>query len=197
MQAHVQRWAGTLGFSKHSFGSEVLLCLVTDFFRLEDVVFGDRATNYEEGKWKAETDGQLTFLPDTKIFDTKSAAMDGFVEGIRRVNYKYGDYISGCALRMDAQHIMDRVRHQVGYLRFQVGVGAHQRQVLRDVKALDMEASAFLQVCDHMGVRAFGIIKGVSDKGDAQRTTVKADVWLQAMTNAANALKEYLKWKLK
>lgn len=76
-------------------------------------------------------------------------------------------------------------------------VEAHQRQVFRDVKAIDMEASAFLQVCDHMGVHAFGIIKGVSDKGDAQRTTDKAEVWLQAMTNAANALMEYLKWKLK
>lgn len=80
---------GTLGFSKHSSRSKLLLCRVTDFFRLKDVVFGDRATNYEEGKWKEDTNGQLTFLPDTKVFDTKSAAMDGFVEGLRRVNYKY------------------------------------------------------------------------------------------------------------
>ena len=73
---------------------------------------------------------------------------------------------------------------------------ADTTQVLRDVKALDMEASAFLQVCNHMDIHAFGIIKGVSDKGDAARTGDKTKVWLQAMTNAANALKEYLEWKL-
>jgi nucleoside phosphorylase len=71
-----------------------------------------------------------------------------------------------------------------------------QLEALRDVKALDMEASAFLQVCDHMGIHAFGIIKGVSDKGDAQRTQDSRDVYIQAMTNAANAVNAYLKWKL-
>jgi hypothetical protein len=81
----------------------------TDNHRLKDVIFGERALNYEEGKWAVEK-GELIFLPDTKVLDTKSARMDGYVKELERANYKYGDYISGCALRMDAQHIMHRVR---------------------------------------------------------------------------------------
>lgn len=60
-----------------------------------------------------------------------------------------------------------------------------------------MEASAFLQVCEHLGVHAFGIIKGVSDMGDDRKSIVGNDQhYKPALRRAADAAKRFTEWYL-
>lgn len=59
-----------------------------------------------------------------------------------------------------------------------------------------MEASAFLQVCEDTEVKAFGVIKGVSDMGDKHKGIGHDQHYLPALTNAAAATKAFVKWKL-
>lgn len=84
--------------------------------RVEDVIFGHKALNYEEGKWEIEEkDGneKRVFKPDTETFAAKADALNGFVTEMARPYWKQGDYISGCAVRMDAKYIFDRVNKGV------------------------------------------------------------------------------------
>ncbi|KAF3400911.1 hypothetical protein DPV78_005758 [Talaromyces pinophilus] len=109
---------------------------------LEDVIFGEIALNYEEGKWIVLEQKTPMFIPRKVIL------WHGFLLK-RQSGWKHGDFISGCAVRLDAKSILDCVRT----------TGSTWI-------ALDMEASAFLQVCRYASVKALGIIKGVSEMGD-------------------------------
>ena len=43
--------------------------------------------------------------------------MEGFIQQMEREDWKYGDFVSGCGVRMDAAHILDRVKKTVsGFL---------------------------------------------------------------------------------
>jgi hypothetical protein len=59
-----------------------------------------------------------------------------------------------------------------------------------------MEASAFFQVCNDTGVKAFGVLKGVSDKGDKHKGIGHDRHYNPALENAAEATKAFLRWKL-
>ncbi|KAK4139141.1 nucleoside phosphorylase domain-containing protein [Dichotomopilus funicola] len=145
---------------------------------VEDVIFGERALNYEEGKW-AMKDDKLVFMPEVKVSEVKGASMDGFIRQAEQPRYKYGDFVSGCAVRMDASFIFDRVRNTA----------------LRDVAALDMEASAFLQACECTGVKSLGVIKGVSDMGDHNKGLGHDKHYRPALCRAAEAAKAFIKYK--
>ncbi|KAF4427461.1 Phosphorylase superfamily protein, partial [Fusarium austroafricanum] len=147
--------------------------------RIGDVIFGERALNYEEGKWALQ-DGESAFKPDVKVVEVRGAAMDGFIAQADQPIYKYGDFVSGSAVRMDASSIFDRV----------------QNTTLRNVAALDMEASAFLQAGDFTGVQCIGVIKGVSDMGDGKKGQANDKYYTTALCRAARAAKSYVKYKL-
>lgn len=89
--------------------------MFADSTRLGDVIFGERALNYEEGKTvpPSPPETKYGFLPSTNILTTGSERMDGYVTRVNRELYKYGDFISGCALRLDAQEILTRVQKEV------------------------------------------------------------------------------------
>jgi hypothetical protein len=53
------------------------------------------------------------FLADGMHYHTKSDSMKGFVTEQRRDYWKHGDYISSCAVRMDAQATLGRVQNAV------------------------------------------------------------------------------------
>jgi hypothetical protein len=80
--------------------------------RPENVIFGEKALNYEEGKWKL-IDEKPVFMPDSKTVGTNSENMSDFVTSKGRPTWKYCDYISGCAVRMDSKEIFDRVKKGV------------------------------------------------------------------------------------
>lgn len=77
--------------------------------RPEDVIFGSRALNYEEGKWTTAE----TFNADHNICSARGGEVARFIAAKRQEGYKHGDYISGCAVRMDADHIIARVKQAV------------------------------------------------------------------------------------
>ncbi|KAI8411159.1 hypothetical protein FOFC_07753 [Fusarium oxysporum] len=81
---------------------------------------------------------------------------------------------------MDASSIFDRV----------------QNTTLRNVAALDMEASAFLQAGDFTGVQCIGVIKGVSDMGDGKKQQANDKYYTTALCRAARAAKSYVRYKL-
>jgi hypothetical protein len=67
---------------------------------------------------------------------------------------------------------------------------------LRNAGALEMEASAFLQVCQVTGVHAFGVIKGVSDLGDKHKGTGNDSHYRASIKKAADATKCFVEYKL-
>lgn len=76
--------------------------------RLEDVIFAEIALNYEEGKWIV-LEQKATFLADSYVHTTQSGIMAGFLAGKGQSGWKHGDFISGCAIRLDAKYILDHV----------------------------------------------------------------------------------------
>jgi len=76
--------------------------------RLTDVVFGEAAINYEEGKWEG-----LLFRPDYNRVRAFTGDMQAFAESRDQPKYHYGEYISGSAVRTDAGDIFEQVRSGV------------------------------------------------------------------------------------
>jgi hypothetical protein len=58
-----------------------------------------------------------------------------------------------------------------------------------------MEACAFLKICDHNDLQSLGIVKGVSDLGDGNKTTMKtrAQVYQKALENTGEAVLEWIR----
>lgn len=100
---------------------------LTTWFRLKDVIISEAALNYEEGKW--ENDGEeRIFRPDYDISRTPTGDMQAFAEsrlvplpsnlqaslGFDNLpRYRYGDFISGSAVREDANDIFKKIRSTV------------------------------------------------------------------------------------
>lgn len=141
--------------------------------QLKDVVFGEAAINYEEGKWEG-----LLFRPDYNRVSASAGDMQAFAESRGRPQYHYGEYISGSAVRTDAGDVFEKVR------------GGMQRNAI----ALDMEASAFIQLCEHFGndyAKCLGVVKGISDFGNSEKGKDK-NTYSEALKNTALALQEWI-----
>lgn len=63
-------------------------------------------------------------------------------------------------------------------------------QVNRNICALDMEASAFLMLCNFLHVGCLGVVKGVSDFGDAHKGE-EEDVYEEALKETALAVQKW------
>jgi hypothetical protein len=57
--------------------------------------------------------GELVFLADVNTVGAHTESMGGFIAQADRKDWKLGDYISGCAVRLDAGHIFERVKQHV------------------------------------------------------------------------------------
>ncbi|ETI29395.1 hypothetical protein G647_01848 [Cladophialophora carrionii CBS 160.54] len=139
---------------------------------LGQVIFGDAAMSYEEGKWGYKS-GELEFMPDYDLVRISLSRMAGFAA--RKSRYKYGDYVSGLSVREDAVKIFERITLSAD----------------RNVLALDMEASAFLNLCAHTDVMSLGVIKGVSDLGDMDKKKDPAR-YKQTLRTTATAITSWL-----
>ena len=59
---------------------------------------------------------------------------------------------------------------------------------------MDMEASAFLQLCEHFGsdmATCLGVVKGVSDFGNAEKGKDES-AYTNALVNTAEAIREWV-----
>ena len=57
------------------------------------------------------------FSGDTYTLRVSGECMEGFIHQMEREDWKYGDFVSGYAVRMNAAHILDRVKKTVsGFL---------------------------------------------------------------------------------
>jgi len=83
--------------------------------QLKDVVFGEAAINYEEGKWEIVPSKGLLFRPDYNRVITSAGDMQAFAESRDRPQYHYGEYISGSAVRTDSGAIFERIRGGVSF----------------------------------------------------------------------------------
>jgi nucleoside phosphorylase len=153
---------------------------------LTDVVFGEAAINYEEGKWVAipEKDGKSQdplFRPDYNRVSASAGDLQAFADSDSRPTYHYGEYVSGSAVRTDAGAIFEKTR------------GGMQRNAI----ALDMEASAFIQLCGHFGeyAKCLGVVKGISDFGNSNKGKVP-NAKAVALKNTANALREWIVYRI-
>lgn len=80
---------------------------------LGDVVFGENAVNLEEGKFKKSDSGEIVFIPDYDIVSVRAGDMQAFADDGVQKHFHYGDFISGSAVRGDAQMIFTNIRQQV------------------------------------------------------------------------------------
>jgi hypothetical protein len=68
----------------------------------------------------------------------------------------------------------------------------------RNAIALDMEASAFIQLCEHFGndyAKCLGIVKGISDFGNSEKGKDE-NAYSKALQNTALALKDWLTYRI-
>jgi hypothetical protein len=83
---------------------------------LKDVVFGEAAINYEEGKWEYVPNKGPLFRPDYNRVSASAGDMQAFAESRSRPQYHYGEYISGSAVRGDADLVFEKVRSGVSFM---------------------------------------------------------------------------------
>ena len=167
---------------------------------LRDVIFGEAAFNYEEGKFEKVPIFGVVFRPNYNRVSVNAGNMRAFVESAGRPNYHFGEYISGSAVRGDASTIFTKIKETVRQRKeakvCKITNGQHQ--VNRNVIALDMEASAFLQLCNHFGhsgLTSLGVIKGVSDFGNARKGHDQ-NAYPDALANAAKALEVWVTYQV-
>lgn len=65
-------------------------------------------------------------------------------------------------------------------------------QTMRNAIGLDMEASAFLKLCKFMDIQSMGVVKGVSDFGDAAKGKDPA-AYPEALRHTAKGLEEWIR----
>ncbi|KAK4506216.1 hypothetical protein PRZ48_004181 [Zasmidium cellare] len=143
---------------------------------ITDVIVTDEAMSIESGKFTT-----TSFLPEYKPHHTHVAGLEAFVEANETVpnteaKVHYGPFLSSSAVRENAPEIFERIRTTVN----------------RKVLALDMEASAFLELCahyKHANVRTLGVFKGVSDVGDEDK---RDDFQKEALRNTGTVLSEWI-----
>lgn len=74
-----------------------------------NVIFGQTALNYEEGKHVLKDNVRL-FQPSTNLINCQDVGLAAFVKNANKPElYKYGAFASGCAVRTDAGEILDRI----------------------------------------------------------------------------------------
>ena len=150
--------------------------------KLGDVIFGEAAINYEEGKFEAVPGGggDPVFRPDYNRVTAEAGDMQAFAESNDFPRFHYGEYISGSAVRNDASVLFHKIRTSVN----------------RNAIALDMEASAFMQLCDYFAPRGptcLGVLKGVSDYGNSDKgNDADGDAYGRALANTAAALEAWI-----
>jgi hypothetical protein len=88
--------------------------------QLKDVIFGEAAINYEEGKWEYVHDQGLLFRPDYNRVSASVGDMQAFAESRNRPKYHYGEYISGSAVRADAGVVFEKIRSGVSFILFEI-----------------------------------------------------------------------------
>jgi len=81
--------------------------------QLKDVVFGEAAINYEEGKWVNLPTKGLFLSPDYNRVSASAGDMQAFAESRGRPQYHYGEYVSGSAVRTDAGAVFKKVHDGV------------------------------------------------------------------------------------
>jgi hypothetical protein len=57
-----------------------------------------------------------------------------------------------------------------------------------------MEASAFLHACDHMNIESLGVIKGVSDAGDPNKSA-EAGSYKMVIGRTADAIENWITYR--
>ena len=68
----------------------------------------------------------------------------------------------------------------------------------RNAIALDMEASAFIQLCGHFGEKiaiCLGVVKGISDFGNSHKGRDE-NTPIEALKNTAFALQDWIKYRI-
>lgn len=80
--------------------------------KITNVVFGEAATNYEEGKLDY-VNGEFVHRPDFNRVPYDAGDMQAFAEAESRPKYHYGEYLSGSSVRTDASLIFERIRTNV------------------------------------------------------------------------------------
>ncbi|OCK80316.1 purine and uridine phosphorylase [Lepidopterella palustris CBS 459.81] len=151
--------------------------------QLRDVVLGEAAINYEEGKWENDPIKGLVLRPDYNRVSAAAGDIQAFAESRDRPQYHYGEYISGSAVRADAGAVFQRVRNGMN----------------RNAIALDMEASAFIQLCEHFGndyAKCLGVVKGISDFGNSEKNK-DPTAYSDALKNTARALHEWITHRIR
>jgi hypothetical protein len=130
--------------------------------------------------------------------------MQGFVDTIERPNYHYGDFITGSAVRGDAPLVFERVRKAVSDFALSY-CSSNRGQVGRKAVGLDMEASAFLQLCqsryfNHKDneIHCLGVLKGISDFGDERKDQDQEEEggYKKALINTAKAISEWIPYHI-
>jgi hypothetical protein len=130
--------------------------------------------------------------------------MQGFVDTLERPDYHYGDFITGSAVRGDAPLVFDRVRKAVSDIVI-LYRSSNCRQVGRKAVGLDMEASAFLQLCqskyfNHKDneIHCLGVLKGISDFGDERKDEDQQQEggYNTALKNTAKAISEWIPYHI-
>jgi hypothetical protein len=84
--------------------------------RIGDVIFGQTALNYEEGKHILK-DNARTFQPSAEVIRYRDVGVAAFVKSANQPEkYLYGTFASGCSVRTDAQEILKRIADTVSQL---------------------------------------------------------------------------------
>jgi hypothetical protein len=81
---------------------------------ITDVVLGQAATNYEEGKMEY-VKKQLFLRPHYNRVKCEAGDLQAFADAPSRPTYHYGEYISGSSVRTDTNLIFEKLRKHVGF----------------------------------------------------------------------------------
>ncbi|KAH7075153.1 hypothetical protein FB567DRAFT_632698 [Paraphoma chrysanthemicola] len=150
--------------------------------QISDVILGEAATNYEEGKLEYVNE-ELLLRPHYRRVIYPVGDLAAFVNAPSRPNYHYGEYISGSLVRKDASLLFEKIRMHI-----------NQHTI-----ALDMESSTFLQLCQFFEgdqVVSLGVIKGVIDLGVPAKGSV-GNTYHDALRNTAKALEEWVRHRFR
>jgi hypothetical protein len=132
-------------------------------FAGRDVICGEVVINYEE---RVSTQGSDREKIEPKITTVgkESGVLRGWVERGKQTR-KYGTFVSCPTVPWHSDTRHNSIIQSTG---------------IKDTFALDMEASTFITVCEHLGVLSLGIIKGLGNP-EASNSTAKAiEEWVKS-----------------
>ncbi|KAF2403543.1 hypothetical protein EJ06DRAFT_527169 [Trichodelitschia bisporula] len=97
-----------------------------------DVIFGEAGINYEEGKWEVHGE-EMVFLPDWDTVRVSAGDMQSFAEYRPRTHY--GDYLTGSAVRGDAERVFKQAK-SVGHPRGVSGLSNFRSLAERQLRSI-------------------------------------------------------------